>query len=109
MFTYEIIGISPTWHYIQLQHDQQDTNTTYIANQEYHLKTLIETIENMGHKRPRDQERMINAVYEFWVEHLESVKYWRTRLAEVGSDNVLISRFRIAENLRNELEALLET
>ena len=110
-YTFDIVGVSPLLHFFS--HQQQNLQTPQhqgvelVATHKCTLDALIESVEPLPQKWGWDIDEVVSTVIEFWMNNSESIGYWKSRLIDAGSDNLLVARVADIKALRAELEVLL--
>lgn len=109
-YTFEILGISPVLYFFnQQQKIIQKTpqlSVEYLGTHKCTLDALIESVEILPN-RGWDLERVVDTVIDFWVNNSDSIRYWKARLNDAGSENLLVARVADINSLRAEFELLL--
>ncbi|MGJ5672117.1 MAG: hypothetical protein ACR9NN_00590 [Nostochopsis sp.] len=110
-YTFDIVGVSQV---LQFFHHQQETlqkpqyqGVEYITTHTCTLDAFLESVEPVTPKWNWDKDEVMSAVIDFWVQNSDSISYWKARLIDAGSDNLLIARVADIKALKVELESLL--
>ncbi|BAZ68651.1 hypothetical protein NIES4106_34160 [Fischerella sp. NIES-4106] len=110
-YTFDIVGVSQV---LQFFHHQQETlhisqhqGVEYIATHICTLDAFLESVEPVPSKWNWDKDEVVSTVIDFWVQNSDSIRYWKARLIDAGSDNLLIARVADIKALKVELESLL--
>ena len=110
-YTFEILGISPVLDFFNYQHKfNQKTLVTgieYLGTYQCTLDAFLESVENVPPKQGWNMDRVVDTVISFWMNNSDSIRYWKDRLKDAGSENLLIGRVADVHSLRSELESLL--
>lgn len=111
-YTFEILGVSPVLHFFNHQQDvlqhKPKTGVEYLGSYHCTLDALIQSIETVPPERGWNLDRAIDTVIDFWMNHSDSIHYWRWRLNDAGEQNLLVSRLADYTSLKSEFESLLE-
>lgn len=109
-YTFEILGISPVLYFFNQQQEiiqkTPQLNVEYLGTNKCTLDALIECVEILPNQ-DWDLERVADTVIEFWVNNSDSICYWKARLKDAGSENLLVARVADIKSLRAEFELLL--
>ncbi|MDJ0735913.1 MAG: hypothetical protein QNJ47_17920 [Nostocaceae cyanobacterium] len=111
-YTFEIVGVSPI---VDFFHHQQQTATKpqtqgveYLGSHKCTLDALIETVEEIpSTKWSWEKDKVVDTVIEFWMNNPDSIHYWKSRLVDAGSNNLIVARLADIKSLRSEFESLL--
>lgn len=110
-YTFEILGISPVLYFFNQQQEIiQKTprpDVEYLGTHKCTLDALLKSVETVVPKRGWDLERAVDTVVDFWVNNSDSIRYWKARLNDAGSENLLVARLADIKSLRAEFESLL--
>jgi hypothetical protein len=106
MYTFDIVGVSPVLYFFNHQQEQlvqpQKTGVTYVSSYECSLDALIKSVESTTFAPDWAIDDVVQSVLDFWLDGLESVKYWKQRLQDEPEAVVLVSRVADDRSLRNE-------
>ncbi|MBD2455887.1 hypothetical protein H6G80_17600 [Nostoc sp. FACHB-87] len=111
-YTFDIVGVSPVLQFFN--HQQQSMEKPQYAGVEYlgtHICTLdafIATVEPVPAKWGWDVDQVVDTVVKFWVNHSESIQYWKARLSDAGQNNLVVARLADIRALQAEFETLLD-
>lgn len=111
-YTFDILGVSPILYFFNQQQERKEqksqTGVEYVAAYKCTLDALIQSVENVPNYRGWDLDDVINTVVNFWVNNSDSIKYWKERLKDAGSENLLVGRVANVKSLKAEFENLLD-
>lgn len=111
-YTFEILGVSPVLHFFNHQQDvlqhKPQASVEYLSSYHCTLDALIQSIETVPLDRGWNLDQAVDTVIDFWMNHSDSIHYWRRRLHDAGEQNLLVSRLADYPSLKTEFEALLE-
>jgi hypothetical protein len=79
----------------------------YLAAYQCTLDALIESVETLPLRQGWQLDRVVDTVVAFWLNNADQVQHWRRRLADAGTQSLLIARVADLEALRLEFEDLL--
>lgn len=95
-YTFEILGISPVLYFFNQQQEiiqkSPQSGVEYLGTHKCTLDALLESVETVPPNRGWDLERVVDTVIDFWVNNSESIRYWKARLKDAGSENLLVAR-----------------
>jgi plasmid maintenance system antidote protein VapI len=109
-YTFELLGISPTLSFFNQQQEllqQQPAGVEYLGNHKCTLDAFVESVETVSPNRGWEVDRAIDTVISFWMHNSESIQYWKRRLQDAGSENLLIARMGDIKSLQAAFESLL--
>lgn len=109
-YTFELLGISPTLSFFNQQQEllqQQPAGVEYLGNHKCTLDAFVESVETVSPNRGWEVDRAVDTVISFWMHNSESIQYWKHRLQDAGSENLLIARMGDIKSLQAAFEALL--
>ena len=110
-YTFEILGISPALDFFNHQQTfiQRNVSTgiEYLGTYQCTLDAFLESIETVPPKGGWEMDRVVDTVIQFWMNHSEGIRYWKTRLNDAGKENLLVARVADIQSLRAEFESLL--
>jgi hypothetical protein len=109
-YTFELLGISPTLSFFNQQQEllqQQPAGVEYLGNHKCTLDAFVESVETVSPNRGWEVDRAVDTVISFWMHNSESILYWKRRLQDAGSENLLIARMGDIKSLQAAFEALL--
>ncbi|WP_016952852.1 hypothetical protein [Anabaena sp. PCC 7108] len=110
-FTFDIVGVSPVLFFFN--HQQQSLQKPQPPGVEYlgtHICTLdgfLESVESVLPKLDWNLDQVADTVIQFWLNNSESIQYWKSRLQDAGTDNLLVARVAEIQALQAEFESLL--
>lgn len=111
-YTFEILGVSPVLQFFN--HEQEAANSggnsgvAYLSSYRCTLDALIQSVEVISPKHGWQPDSAIDTVIRFWMRNADTIQYWKQRLDDAGSQNLLVSRMADLRSLRCEFESLLE-
>ncbi|GAB1545506.1 hypothetical protein NUACC21_81820 [Scytonema sp. NUACC21] len=111
-YIFEIVGVSPVLTFFN--HQQQNLQKSkklaleYIASHKCTLDAFIKSVEPVPPKWGWDKDDAIGSVIEFWMNNAETIWYWKSRLIDAGSDNLLVARIGDLKALKAEFDLLLK-
>lgn len=110
-YTFDIVGISPVLqffnHQQQILKKSQALSVEYVGTHKCTLDALIKSVEPVPLKWGWDLDEVVGTVIEFWMNNSDSVCYWKSRLIDAGSDNLLVARVADIKALQAEFDLLL--
>ncbi|NJM73566.1 MAG: hypothetical protein HC862_27505 [Scytonema sp. RU_4_4] len=110
-YTFDIVGVSPVLdffsHQQQSSQELQHRGVEYVGTHQCTLDAIIKSVEPLPPKWGWDMDEVVDTVIEFWMKNSESICYWKSRLMDAGSDNLLVARVADLKALKTELEMLL--
>jgi len=110
-YIFEILGVLPVIHFFDYQQDvidQPQPGVEYLGSYKCTLDALIESVETAPLKQRWELDQVVDAVINFWVNNLDSIRHWKKRLEDAGEQNLLISRLADYTSLKTEFERLFE-
>jgi hypothetical protein len=111
-YTFEFLGISPVLdffnHQQKLLQKSSSVGIEYLGSYECKLDVFLESIETVSPNRGWNMDLVVDTVIQFWINHSEPIRYWKTRLEDAGRDNLLVARIADIKSLKVEFESLLE-
>lgn len=110
-YTFEILGISPVLHFFNQQQEiarkVPRRNVEYIGTHKCTLDALLTSVEVVLPNQGWEFEPIAETVIHFWMSNSDSIGYWKARLKDAGSENLLVSRLADFKSLQAEFESLL--
>lgn len=110
-YTFEILGVSPTLTFFNQQQEllqqQQPSGVEYLGNWKCTLDAFVASVETVSPNHGWDVDGVVNTVINFWMNNSESIQYWRYRLEDAGSENLLVARVSDIKSLQAAFESLL--
>jgi hypothetical protein len=110
-YTFDILGVSPVLYFFNQQQERcqkkSPPGVEYVASYQCSLDALIQSVENALPRHGWDLDRVVDSVISFWMNNSDSIRYWKDRLKDAGSENLLIGRVADVYSLRTEFESLL--
>lgn len=111
-YTFDILGVSPILYFFNQQQERKEKKSQigieYVASYKCTLDALIQSVENLPNYGGWDLDEVINTVVNFWVNNSDNINYWKERLKDAGSENLLVGRVANVKSLRAEFEILLD-
>jgi len=109
-YTFDILGVSPILYFFNQQQETREqkpqTGVEYVGSYKCTLDALIQSVENVPNYRGWDLDEVVETVVNFWVNNSESIGYWKERLKDAGSENILVGRVANVKSLQAEFEKL---
>ncbi|HAZ48671.1 MAG TPA: hypothetical protein DDW76_23140 [Cyanobacteria bacterium UBA11369] len=109
-YTFDILGVSPILYFFNQQQEKQQktpTGVEYVATHKCTLDALIQSVENAVHYKDWNLDKVVDTVIDYWMKNSETIGYWKARLLDAGSENLLVGRVADVNSLRTEFELLL--
>ena len=110
-YTFEILGVSPTLTFFNQQQEllqqQQPSGVEYLGNRKCTLDAFVASVETVSGDRGWDVDRVVDTVISFWMNNSDSIQYWKHRLQDAGSENLLVARVGDIKSLQAAFESLL--
>ena len=110
-YTFEILGVSPILQFFNYQQDvlpqKPQTGVEYIGSYRCTLDALLESVETISPDRGWHLDEVVDTVIGFWMHNFDSVRHWKQRLEDAGSQNLLVTRLADVRSLQSEFEWLL--
>lgn len=110
-YTFEILGVSPTLFFFNQQQEllqkQHSAGVEYLGNRKCTLDAFVASVESVSPHRGWDVDRVVDSVISFWMNNSESINYWKCRLQDAGSENLLVARVGDIKSLQAAFESLL--
>ncbi len=110
-YIFEIVGVSPVLQFFQHQEKNlkktQSLGLEYVVTHKCTLDSFIKSVEPVPLKWGWDQDEVVSSVIEFWMNNSDSIHYWKARLGDAGSNNLLVARVADIKALRAEFDSLL--
>lgn len=110
-YTFEILGVAPTLCFFNQQQEllqqQQQAGVEYLGNRKCTLDSFVASVETVSPNRGWDVDRVVNTVIGYWMNNSESIQYWKQRLQDAGSENLLVARVGDIKSLQVAFESLL--
>lgn len=111
-YTFELLGISPVLDFFNHQQNfvqkPPAVGVEYLGSYECTLDAFLESVETVPPKQGWNMDEVVDTVIQFWVNHSEPIRYWKTRLCDAGRDNLLVARVADIGSLKAEFETLLD-
>jgi plasmid maintenance system antidote protein VapI len=110
-YTFDILGVSPVLLFFQQQQELIGklpvSGVEYLGTPKCTLDGFINSVEPITSDRGWDLNEVVDAIVKFWMQHSETISYWKSRLQDAGSENLLVARVANLNGLQQELEFLL--
>jgi hypothetical protein len=109
-YTFEILGVSPILSFFNQQQElqkHQPIGVEYLGNRKCTLDSFVASVETVSPSRGWDVEIVVDTVINFWMQNSDSIQYWKRRLQDAGSENLLIARVGDIKSLQAAFESLL--
>ncbi|MCU0525990.1 MAG: hypothetical protein MUF72_14300 [Elainella sp. Prado103] len=110
-YTFEILGVSPVLQFFNCQQEilvqKPQTGVAYLGSYKCTLDTLLESAETTANSQGWHLDAVVDTVVSFWMNNMESIRYWQDRLQHAGEQSLMISRLADLKSLRSEFEWLL--
>lgn len=109
-YTFDILGVSPILYFFNQQQEKKQeelrNGVEYVASYKCTLDAVIQSVETAIPARGWDMEKVVDTVIDFWMQNSDTIAYWKERLKDAGSENLLVGRVADRESLRAEFESL---
>ncbi|MFM2431710.1 MAG: hypothetical protein RLZZ511_2923 [Cyanobacteriota bacterium] len=110
MFTFNIIGVTPLLSFFDYQQQQTQPGITYFTSQRCSLDAVLRSLAHTDFDPTWDNEAMMQSVVNFWMNNIETITHWQSRLQDADQDvsnrPILVHRLAQPQALRQELETL---
>ena len=110
-YTFDIVGVSTMLHFFSHQQQSQENGARqgveYLGTHKCTLDAFLETVEPVPSKWGWNMDEVVDTVVQFWMNNSESIGYWKSRLNDAGSDNVLVARVADMKALKSKFNSLL--
>ena len=110
-YSFDLLGVSPVLYFFnqqqQIQQQKPQNGVEYVGAYKCTLDALLESVEPVPPMRGWDLDRVVDTVINFWMNNSDSIQYWKERLQDAGSENLLVARVGDIESLQAEFESLL--
>ncbi|PSB03023.1 hypothetical protein [Merismopedia glauca] len=111
-YTFDILGVSPVLLFFQQQQEliqkSPATGVEYLATPKCTLDGFIHSVEAVTSDRGWDLNEVVAVIINFWMQHSETIYYWKSRLEDAGTENLLIARVANLNGLQQELGFILK-
>ena len=78
----------------------------YLGTHKCTLDALLRSVETVPSMRGWDLDQVLDSVINFWMNNADRIRYWKARLNDAGSENLLVSRVADIHSLQAEFESL---
>jgi plasmid maintenance system antidote protein VapI len=110
-YTFDLVGVSPVLqffsHQQQSQKQSQHQGVEYLGTHICTLDAFLESVETVPGKWGWNLDQVVDTVVDFWLNNSESIHYWKRRLSDAGTENLLVARLADFTALQAEFESLL--
>lgn len=110
-YTFEILGVSSILTFFNQQQEllqqQPPPGVEYLGNRKCTLDGFVQSVETVSPNRGWDVDRVVDTVIGYWMHNSDSIHYWKQRLQDAGSENLLIARVGDIKSLQAAFESLL--
>ncbi len=110
-YTFEILGVSSTLCFFNQQQEllqhQHSTGVEYLGNRKCTLDSFVASVETVSPNQGWDVDGVVDTVISFWMNNSESINYWKCRLQDAGTENLLVARVGDIKSLQAAFESLL--
>lgn len=109
-YAFDLIGISPVLSFFYQQQELQEKASSgieYLGQHQCTLDIFISSVETISKQKNWKIDEVVDSVIGFWVNHSDSIQYWKSRLEDAGRDNLLVARVADIKSLRTTFESLL--
>lgn len=110
-YSFDIVGVSSILHFFH--HQQQSCENfdpqgvEYVGSHICSLDAVLESVEPVLPKWGWNKDEVVTTVIKFWMNNSETINYWKSRLTDAGTNNLLVARVADSKALRAELDSLL--
>jgi hypothetical protein len=110
-YTFEIVGVAPVVQFFQHQQDRSQQPRTpgvaYFGSYCCTLDAVLQAMEFAAPERSWQQDTAVETVLAFWLQNADRIQYWKQRLEDAGTENLLVSRLADLRSLQSVFEQLL--
>lgn len=110
-YSFDLLGVSPVLYFFnqqqQIQQQKPQTGVEYVGTYKCTLDAVLESVEPLPPMRGWDLDGVVDTVINFWVNNSDTIQYWKERLQDAGSENLLVARVGDIQSLQAEFESLL--
>lgn len=109
-YAFDLVGISTMLSFFYQQQELKEKSThdvEYLGHHQCKLDTFISSVETISQQKNWNLDEAVDSVIGFWVNHSDSIEYWKSRLEDAGRDNLLVARVGDIKSLRTTFESLL--
>ncbi|MGI0492096.1 hypothetical protein ACN4EG_09805 [Alkalinema pantanalense CENA528] len=109
-YLFDIVGVAPILYFFEQQQERSSqihpVQVEYVLSNRCTLDAVLTSIEQIPRNHDWILDEVVDSVVQFWMNNLEVIQHWKTRLEDGGKEQVLISRVGDLSSLRNELNFL---
>lgn len=109
-YLFGIVGVAPILYFFEQQQERSSkihqAQVEYVWSHRCTLDAVLASIEQIPQNHDWILDEVVDSVVQFWMNNLEVIQHWKTRLEDGGKEQVLISRVGDLSSLRNELNFL---
>ncbi|OCQ95567.1 hypothetical protein BCD67_10090 [Oscillatoriales cyanobacterium USR001] len=110
-YTFELLGVSPILSFFNHQQKILEEaplyGVEYLANRKCTLDGFVTSVQTVSPSRGWDADQVVDSVISFWIDNSETIHYWKCRLQDAGSENLLVARVADIKSLQATFESLL--
>lgn len=109
-YLFEIVGVSPILSFFTHQQavQQRPPGAEYVASYRCTLDAFIDSVEKTPLRPGWRVDRVVDSVIAFWYNNAETIRHWKRRLDNAGTENLLVARVGDVDALKTEFESLLK-
>ena len=109
-YLFDIVGVAPILYFFEQQQERSSkihpVQVEYVWSNRCTLDAVLASIEQIPQNHNWSLDEVVDSVVQFWMNNLEVIQHWKTRLEDGGKEQVLISRVGDLSSLRSELNFL---
>jgi plasmid maintenance system antidote protein VapI len=110
-YTFEILGVAPILSFFNQQQEllehQPNAGVEYLGNRKCTLDAFVQSVETVSPNRGWEVDRVVDTVIGYWMNNSDSIQYWKRRLQDTDSENLLVARVGDIKSLQAVFESLL--
>lgn len=110
-YSFDIVGVSSILRFFNHQQQSWDHSepqgVEYVGTHICSLDAVLESVEPVLPKWGWNKDEVATTVIKFWMNNSDTVGYWKSRLTDAGTNNLLVARIADIKALRAELDSLL--
>ena len=110
-YSFDISGVAPVWNFFRYQQQVEQSperGCAYVGSYECTLDGFIEAT-TLVHQRPNwDWDRVASEIVAFWMQSTNNFSQWQQELRQAKETSLVVGRIANFNNLRTELEELLD-
>lgn len=80
----------------------------YLGAYQCTLDAFVESVEAVAPEQEWDLDQAVKSLIEFWVKNSDSIGYWKARLLDAGTENLLVARLADVQSLQKVFESLFQ-